>query len=129
VSELAEWERHTLADLARRLADEDPGLAARLSGPMASPRPRLGARIGRTMFWAGIVLLLCGIAQAISPLIAVGFGMLTVCWLPMPFWRRSRRRRPRTGRGARSSSSGFVVVIRFRIRDPETAAYSDPAGS
>ena len=96
MSELAEWERHTLADLARRLADEDPGLAARLSGPMASPRPRLGARIGRTMFWAGIVLLLCGIAQAISPLIAVGFGMLTVCWLPMPLRRRSRRRRPRT---------------------------------
>ena len=96
MSELAEWERRTLADLARRLADEDPRLAARHSGPMASLRPRLGARIGRTMFWAGIVLLLCGIAQAISPLIAVGFLMLTVCWLPMPFWRRSQRRRPRT---------------------------------
>jgi hypothetical protein len=63
---MAEWERRTLADLARRLADDDPRLAARLSGPLASPRPRRGARIGRTMFWAGIVLLLCGIAQAIS---------------------------------------------------------------
>lgn len=85
MSELTDWERDRLAALERHLSDEDPGLAARLAGPVHALPSRAMARIAWAMIWAGVVLLPSGVVLDDGASVLVAF--LALSCGPALLWR------------------------------------------
>ena len=85
MSELTDGERHRLAALERLLTEEDPQLAALLTGRNRAPRWRGAAVISWVMGCIGAVLLLSGSTLQDSSVSMSGFALLGLCWIPA--WR------------------------------------------
>jgi hypothetical protein len=91
MSELTDWERHRLADLERQLGKDDPQLAALLTRPLRPGHPRVPSWAGWALGVVGFVLLLCGSTLRDHSTMALGIGLLALCWVPGSLARTAAR--------------------------------------
>jgi hypothetical protein len=81
VTELTDWERRRLDALELKLAEDDPRLAARLTGSPRAPRTPPGAGVSWALFGVGAVLILCGLILGFASTILMAVLLLSTCWV------------------------------------------------
>jgi hypothetical protein len=81
VTGLTDWGRRRLDALELQLAEDDPRLAARLTGSARAPRTPPGAGVSWALFGVGAVLILCGLILGFASTILMAVLLLSTCWV------------------------------------------------